>query len=58
MTYYVGNEFQLNDLLGEGNDSMVKPKKTKWYSNILESRSKNNPGSRNANDDKDINKQI
>lgn len=58
-TYYPAyKKPNADDLLGEGNDSMVRPKKTKWYSNILESRSKNNAGNRNVNDDKDINKQI
>lgn len=35
----------------------VYPKKTKWYSNLIESRTANLNRNRNDNDDKDINKQ-
>ena len=41
----------------EDNDSFVAPKKTKWYSNIIQSRNNANAINRNPNDDKDINSQ-
>ena len=41
----------------EDNDSFATPKKTKWYSNIIQSRNNANAMNRNSNDDKDINNQ-
>jgi hypothetical protein len=38
-------------------DILVYPKKTRWYSNLIESRGNGNPRSTNQNSDKDINKQ-
>lgn len=40
-----------------GNDSMVRPKKTKWYSNLRQAQGRNIAGNTNDNSDKDINRQ-
>lgn len=41
----------------EGNETMVYPKKTKWYSNILEARTNAKDSQSNANANRDINNQ-
>ena len=41
----------------DDNDTFVAPKKTKWYSNIIQSRNNANAININPNDDKDINNQ-
>ena len=38
-------------------DVIVYPKKTKWYSNLIESRNRSAPRNINDNSDRDINSQ-
>jgi hypothetical protein len=55
-TYYPAYK-KPDDNTFDGNDSMVRPKKTKWYSNLRQTQGRNIAGNTNDSSDKDVNNQ-